>query len=201
MLSNMSVRAERKRQTRAELLRAARTVIAAKGFTATTARDVALEAGVAVGTVFVHFPTMAVLAEELLDETIVPALDSAVRTMPEQAGLVDRLVHVSLVLYQAYDADAELSRQVLAASLFESSPGSTSQRRIADFQVWVVRQVDAAVEAGEIAPISGEEAFAGFFALYFAVLVAGLRGDLDAESRPVLLRSLLGRLLRPTSGS
>jgi AcrR family transcriptional regulator len=200
MLSNMSVRAERKRQTRAELLRAARTVIAAKGFTATTARDVALEAGVAVGTVFVHFPTMAVLAEELLDETIGPALDAAVRTMPEQAGLVDRLVHVSLVLYQAYDADAELSRQVLSGSLFESSPGSTSQRRMADFQEWVAQQVDAAVAAGEIAPINGEEAFAGFFALYFAVLVGGLRGDLDAATRPVLLRSLLGRLLRPTSG-
>jgi hypothetical protein len=50
--------------------------------------------------------------------------------------------------------------------------------------------VEVAVRAGEIAPITGAQAFAGFFALYFGVLVAGLRGELDRDTRPVVLRAL-----------
>lgn len=195
----MIARAERKQQTRAELLRAARAVIGAKGFPAATARDVAAEAGVAVGTVFLHFPTMAGLAETLLDETVGQALDAARRTMPP-SGLIDQLVHVSVTLCEAYDADPELSRQVVAGSLFEAAPDGPSGRRMEQFRAWVGERVDAAVAAGQIAPIGGDEAFLGFFALYFGVVVAGLRGNLDAAARPVLLRSLLNRLLQPTGG-
>jgi AcrR family transcriptional regulator len=190
---------ERKQRTRAELLDAARTVIAAKGFPAATARDVATEAGVAVGTVFLHFPTMAGLAETLLDETVGLALTSAMGSLPPE-GLIDQLVHVSAGLYEAYRADAELSRQVISGSLFEASPDGPSRRRMAQFRAWAGERVDAAVAAGEIAPICGDEAFLGYFALYFGVLVGGLRGELDDAAQPVLLRSLLSRLLRPTGG-
>lgn len=196
MLSGMSSRAERKERTRAEILDAARAVIATKGFPATTARDVAAEAGVAVGTVFVHFPTMGGLAETILDDTVGAALERAHDGLPE-GDLIDWLVHVSMTLYDAYRADPELSRQVLAGSLFEASADGPSRRRMAGFQVWVSEQVIAAVAAGRIPPIDPREAFAGFFALYFGVLVAGLRGDLEPAAQPVVLRSLLTRLLCP----
>jgi AcrR family transcriptional regulator len=198
-ITDVISRAERKQQTRADLLAAARTVVRAKGFPATTARDVAAEAGVAVGTVFVHFPTMAGLAETLLDETVGEALAAALPTSPPQ-GLVDQLVHVSTVLYEAYRADEELSRQVVSASLFEAASDGPSQRRMAEFRAWVAERVDAAIASGEIDPIPGDEVFEAFFALYFGGLVAGLRGDLDAAAQPVVLRSLLGRLLQPKGG-
>lgn len=196
----MGSRAERKQRTRDGLLAAARTVIRANGFAAVTARDVAAEAGVAVGTVFVHFPSMAVLAETLLHDTVGAALDAARRSLPA-GDLVDELVHVSTTLYAAYREDPELSRQVLAGSLFEASADGPSRLSMADFQAWVTQRVDAAVAAGQIPPIEGAEAFAGFFSLYFGVLVAGLRGDLDGVTQEVVLRSLLVRLLRPTAGS
>jgi AcrR family transcriptional regulator len=195
----MTGRTERKRRTRAELLGAARVVIARKGFSAATARDVAAEAGVAVGTVFVHFPTMASLAETLLDETVGAALAKAVSTLPAN-GVIDQLTHVSATLFEAYRVDEELSRQVLAVSLFEAAPQGLSAQRMADFRRWVAERVEAAVRAGEIAPITGEQAFAGFFALYFGVLVAGLRGELDRAAQPVVLRALLRRLLQSTGG-
>lgn len=190
----MGTRADHKQRTRAKILAAARSVIAAKGFPATTARDVAAAAGVAVGTVFVHFPTMAGLAETLLDETVGTALAAAAEEMPA-AGLLDQLLHVSATLYRAYRTDEELSRQVLSGSLFEAAPGGPSAQRLAAFRSWVGARVEAAVGAGEIPPIRAEEAFAGFFALYFGVLVAGLRGDLDAAAQLAVLRSLLTRLL------
>jgi len=203
MLSDMNKRAEGKRRTRAALLEAARSVIREKGFPATTARDVAARAGVAVGTVFVHFPTMGALAETLVDETVERALVRAGvipgegAPPPEEAdtGVVDRLVEVSAALYDAYDADPELSRQVLAGSLFQHTPGGPSAERLAEFRQWVAGRLAAGRAAGEIDDLDPAEAFQGFFSLYFGVLVAGLRGQLDRPTQLRMLRSSLTRLL------
>jgi AcrR family transcriptional regulator len=193
MLSGVSQRDENKRRTRGVLLDAAREVIGRKGFAATTARDVAGQAGVAVGTVFVHFPTMAALAETLLDETIGEALTSAAGSRPGAADIVEQFVHVCVALFDAYETDPALARDVLAASLFHGAPGGPSHVRMAAFRDWVVAEVDAAVATGQIRPTDSEEAFFSFFSLYFGTLVAGLRGDLDRPAQLSLLRSSLRR--------
>ncbi|PKQ32132.1 MAG: hypothetical protein CVT62_03605 [Actinobacteria bacterium HGW-Actinobacteria-2] len=192
----MISRAEQKANTHAEILSAASRVMAREGFAAATARDVAAEAGVAVGTVFLHFPTMAQLAEAILDQTVGAALDAAAKTPPD--GLIDRLVHVAAALFDGYDTDPELSRQVIAGSLFESADGSPSQVRMAQFREWVSAEVVAAVERGEIAPIEPGQAFLSFFAFYFGALVSGLRGELDRPAQLALLRSSLQRMLGAT---
>jgi AcrR family transcriptional regulator len=194
MLSDMTSRTDRKERTHAHLLAAAREVITTKGFAATTARDVAAAAGVAVGTVFVHFPTMARLAEAVLDETVGTVLDE-VGDGSGDPDLVAQLLEVSTALYAAYRAETELSHEVLSASLFEATPGGPSQRRLAAFRDWVAARVQIAVDEGQIAPIDPDTAFAGFFALYFGVLTAGLRGDLDPDGQHQLLESLLRRFL------
>jgi AcrR family transcriptional regulator len=204
MLIDMSIRVERKIQTRAQILAAARQVIRDKGFAATTARDVAAGAGVAVGTVFLHFASMAVLAETLLDETVGAALEPALAAPPAEL-VVDEMVRVASALYAGYAAEPELARQVLAGSLFPAASGQAggsgvSQARLGQFEDWVVAQVERAVSAGEIEPIDGRLAFVGFFALYFGLLVAALRGELGADQHESILRDLLGRLLRPTGG-
>ncbi|MBU4410985.1 MAG: TetR/AcrR family transcriptional regulator, partial [Actinobacteria bacterium] len=76
-------RTEQKARTRTEILAAARRVVAEQGFATTTARDVAAAAGVAIGTVFLHFPTMGQLAETLLDETVGAALVTAAQQRPD----------------------------------------------------------------------------------------------------------------------
>lgn len=189
----MISRAERKQQTREEVLQAAHRVVRRQGFAKTTARDVATEAEVAVGTVFLHFPTMGNLAETLLDQTVASALANAAASRPE--GLIERLVAVSSSLYEAYDLEPELSRQVIAGSLFESAPGSPSDLRMQEFGSWVGQEVSEAIQAGEIDEIDPGEAFLSYFALYFGALVAGLRGQLDRDAQLALLRSSLRRLL------
>lgn len=189
----MISRTEQKSRTRAEILDAARQVVRRSGFAKTTARDVAAEAGVAVGTVFLHFPTMGQLAETLLDDTVGAALAAAQDNPPE--GLIERLVHVSACLIEAYEADPELSREVLAGSLFVNAAGSPSRVRMSQFGKWVSDEVAAAAEQGKIPQIDPGEAFLGFFALYFGVLTSGLRGELDRLAQLALLRSLLSRLL------
>lgn len=192
----MISRVDQKRQTRAQILAAARRAVARQGLAATTARDVAAAAGVAVGTVFLHFPTMALLSETILDDTVAGALAAAAKDRPE--GLIDRLVHVAAALYDAYGTEPELARQVIAGSLFESSSGSPSQARMAEFGEWVGAQVTAAVQRGEIAPIHPRHAFLSYFALYFGGLVAGLRGELDRDGQLAFVRESLRRLFGTT---
>lgn len=189
----MISRVQQKANTRAEILDAAGRVMARQGFANTTARDVAAEAGVAVGTVFLHFPTMALLAEQILDHTVEAALEAAAADLP--AGVIERLVHVANALYDGYDADPELSRQVIAGSLFESADGGPSQVRMAAFREWVGNEIAAGVERDEIAPIEPGQAFMSYFAFYFGALVGGLRGELDRPAQLAVLRASLQQML------
>lgn len=188
------VRQQRKQRTREALLTAARTILKRRGFAKMTARELAREAGVAVGTVFVHFPDLTVLVETLLVEHIDAALERAFGTLPVQGDLVDRLVHVSKELFDSYDIEPELSREYLAASVFRQSTGGPIEENLARFQVWVTEQVAEAVAIGAIPKIDPSLAFISFFSLYFSFLVAGLRGQMDREQQVTLLDAALRRL-------
>jgi len=196
MLIDMAVRAEAKQRTRAALLAAASDLIRENGFGGTTARQIATTAGVAVGTVFVHFPTMHALAETLLDETVGRALDT-VRPDPEGSA-VDQLVAVCATLYDAYDEDPALSREVLAGSLLHRTPDGPADTRMGQFAGWVQQIVADGVLRGELAPVAPDEAFALFFVLYVGLLLAGLRGEIDRPHQLALLRTGLTRLLGAT---
>lgn len=183
-----------KARTREALLAAARKVLRKRGFAKTTTREVAREAGVAAGTVFVHFRDVDALVEALLDEHIAAALEGARRTMPKGGDLVARLVHVSKKLYDSYAAEPELSREYLSASLFRAEAGGPADQRLADFQAWVSTEIMEAVSAGRCPPIDLRLAFGAFFSLYFGVLVAGLRGQLTRKDQLALLDASLRRL-------
>jgi AcrR family transcriptional regulator len=190
------IRQQRKQQTREALLVAARNILRRGGFVKLTARGLAREAGVAVGTVFVHFPDLTVLVETLLDEHISAALDKAFRTLPEQGDLVDELVHVSKELFDSYDIEPDLSREYLAASVFRKSTGGPLEEGFTRFQEWVIERVNAAVLLGAVPEIEPYLAFISFFSLYFSILVAGLRGQMDREQQVTLLDGALRRLFK-----
>jgi AcrR family transcriptional regulator len=189
-------RQQRKEQTRQALLAAARRVIERQGLAKMTTREVAQEAGVAAGTFFVHFPDLNILVETLLDERIAVALEEALHTLPTSDDLVGQLVHVARVLYDSYDAEPDLSRQYLAASLFHPSPQGPAERRIAEFQSWVTQRIAQAVAASALPAIDPVVGFTGYFSLYFGILVAGLRGQLDRSDQVALLDALLRRLFK-----
>lgn len=68
MDGNGGTRSERKRRTRSLLIDAAVDLMAERGITATRTIDVAERAGVAHGTVFVHFPTREDLIAAVVGE-------------------------------------------------------------------------------------------------------------------------------------
>jgi AcrR family transcriptional regulator len=190
MLSDMD-RAEQKLATRATVLEAARTVLAREGLAGTTTRKVAEEAGVAVGTVFVHFPDVAHLVEALLDEHLAKAVAKATRAA--KGDLVTALTQVAKGLFDSYDREPELAKAFLTASLFGGQPGGLQDTRLAAFEQWVGARLAAAIAAGEVPPVDLEVAFAAYFSLYFGALVAGLRGLMTRRQQQHFLERALRR--------
>jgi len=83
-------------RNRANILRAARTLIAAHGERAGM-DDIAREAGVAVGTLYRHFPTKADLVDAIVSELaglIFDALDAAVARVDSGDSAIKELTHL-----------------------------------------------------------------------------------------------------------
>jgi AcrR family transcriptional regulator len=185
-------RQEQKAETRERLLAAARAVLERDGLAGTTTRKVADEAGVAVGTVFLHFERVEHLIEALLDEHLGRAIPRALRAAARKLGLVAQLTHAARALFASYDAEPELARAFLAASLF----GPSDDPRLQQFGVWVQERVAAAVDTGELEPIEAKLAFQVYFSLYFTALVAGLRGALTRAQQVRFMNRALIQFFR-----
>ena len=168
---------------------AAREVLAREGFAGTTSRKVADEAGVAIGTVFVHFGRVEQLVAALLDEHLAAVVPGVLRTAARRTGLVRQLTHAARALFESYDAEPDLARAWLAASLF----GPSRDQRLVDFAAWVGERLSAATAAGEVEPVDAELAFQVYFSLYFSALVAGLRGALTRAQQVRFIERALTR--------
>jgi AcrR family transcriptional regulator len=78
--------ARRRARTRSELLAAATSVLARRGFHHTTIADIAAAADVGVGTFYLHFPTKEALFRAVVEDTVArlkAAVDAARATAPD----------------------------------------------------------------------------------------------------------------------
>jgi AcrR family transcriptional regulator len=189
-----NARQVRQAETRRKLLEAARVVIAEHGLEDATTRRIAEEAGVAHGTVFLHFRDTRTLVDALLDAHLETTLARAYRTLPKRADLVGQLMHMSKCLYASYAAEPDLSKAFLSASLFFDDPSAPSQRHGREFARWAGAAIADAIANGEIEPIDPELAFLSYFSLYFGLLVAGLRGTYTPRRQLELLEASVRRL-------
>jgi AcrR family transcriptional regulator len=86
-----SRRAERAAERRAAIAAAGLDEFIARGFTATRLDDVAKRAGVAKGTIYLHFKDKEALFEELVRTAIVPLLGRLTALPPPQGSVRDAL--------------------------------------------------------------------------------------------------------------
>ncbi len=86
-----SSRAERAAERRAAIVGAALDEFVARGFTATRLDDVAKRAGVAKGTIYLHFKDKETLFEELVRTAIVPLIGQLTALPPPSGSVRDRL--------------------------------------------------------------------------------------------------------------
>src|ERR1700741_1771270 len=95
-----SSRAERAAERRAAIVAAALDEFVARGFTATRLDDVAKRAGVAKGTIYLHFKDKEALFEELVRTAIVPLIARLAPPAQPPGSVRDALEHFAFTFTQ-----------------------------------------------------------------------------------------------------
>jgi AcrR family transcriptional regulator len=191
----MGRRADQREHTRLRLLEAARAAFEERGFDGTHLRDVARAAGVASGTVFVHFADKRDLLHAALFDDLEAAIDGALDSGP--AGLEPWLDHVAGALFGHYAARPRLSRVLLRESLLAEPPWAERfTGQVARVHAAVVARYLAERAESAVAVVSDRtEADAALFGVAFAsfytfALLSWVQG---AHPQP---RELVARLVR-----
>jgi AcrR family transcriptional regulator len=138
-------RVEQRDATRAGILDAARAHFEERGFEGANVRAIAAEAGVAAGTVLLHFTDKRDLLHAALFEDLERTADLAIRSTP-QADLRAQLRHIARCFFDYYAARPALSRTLLEESLLAKPPMG-----------WAVRVAGRASPRSPRAPRRGGE--------------------------------------------
>lgn len=180
-------RTDRREETRSRLLAVAREAFEAHGFDGTHLRDVATAAGVASGTIFVHFADKRDLLHACLFEDLEAAIEGALASGPDP--LEPWLVHVAGAFFDHYGARPTLSRVLLRESLLAVPPWAERfNDQIARVHAAVVARFEAARARGEVAG-DGPLFAVAFVSFYTFALLAWVQG---AHPAP---RELVARLV------
>ncbi|XXT14782.1 TetR/AcrR family transcriptional regulator [Sorangium sp. So ce429] len=171
--------------TRARILETARDHFERHGFEAASVRAIAADAGVAAGTVLLHFEDKrALLHAALFDDLAATAVEAV--SDEEPGTLEERLHRLAAAFFGYYARRPALSKTLLRESLFADPPW---QARFAE-QVGaahgrVVALFDAARARGEVAQGADAALFGvAFFSFYYFALIAWVQG---AHPAPVAL--------------
>ena len=124
-----------KEETRRKLLASARRLFAERGFHATSAADIAADAGVTERTLFRYFPSKAAL---VFDEafSLIPGMFEVVRNRPAEEPPYEAVCQGILEFFKDRDV---LFVQVVAAPGVIELPVSDRQRRLIDFEELLTR--------------------------------------------------------------
>ncbi|WP_026928634.1 TetR/AcrR family transcriptional regulator [Glycomyces tenuis] len=182
--------------TRDAVLTAAVRVFARRGFAASTIRDIALEAGMSIGSVYRHYASKEELHAELLDQgaTGLVALAENLAGAGSPTELVRGFTTRFLDDLTTDDGAAEFVVVLNHGFTTDTPPGTLDRLREAHRSMWsafedLVRRGQAAGEFGDGSP-------AQLTACYFATLGGlttmriALRADLAVPDADVVLRIL-----------
>ena len=137
-------------ETRKGILEAAKAVYGGAQGAEAPVSHVAKLAGVAVGTVFVHFPDKPSLLAAALEEEIVAALAEAWKTLPANVPCHEQLLHLAGAMYRFYAGRPALYRVLLKETLFLR--GEWGRRAVEDvlrFVEGVTALLEASRDRGE----------------------------------------------------
>jgi len=169
----MTRREEQKEQTRQRLLTAARAVFEAKGFEAANLRLIAREAGIAPGTIFVHFHDKLDLLHAALFEDLAAALQAALAE-PTLDSLEAWLAQLTDRMLAYYETRSILSRVLLQQSLLADPPWAERfAAQLGEVHGAVVQRAALARTQGELRADANLPLFAAaYISFYMFALIA-----------------------------
>jgi AcrR family transcriptional regulator len=174
-------RGARKAGTQARILEVARLHFERDGFEAASIRAIAAEAGVASGTVLLHFSDKLGLLHAALHDDLETAIRRCL-SAPNRGPLLERLCAIARPFYAYYAARPVLSKVLLRESLVAEPPWRERfAEQLARVNVRVVALVNEAREKGEIARSTHAELMAAAFSsFYYFALAAWVQARIQA---------------------
>lgn len=180
-------------------MRAARGLFAKKGMEECTIMDIANKAGVSPASVVVHFKSKTALLEEALNGDIENTLSELTSSLPAEAGLLDRLMHLARGFFGLYDGNRVLYRALVRSTVFEPSgetPGLTRQTE--QYVHFLAKMVEEEKAHGGIAPeVDSTVAAISIFSLYMGAVIMLFRmPEMPVEAVAETLASMTGQYLK-----
>jgi AcrR family transcriptional regulator len=172
-------RQAQKEATRARILEVARSHFERDGFADANIRAIAVEAGVAPGTILLHFTDKLGLLHAALHDDLELAIARSLST-PSRGPLLRRLGAVVRPFYAYYAARPRLSRALLKESLLAESPWRERfAAQLMHVNAHVIVLLDEAKAHGEISRATPAALFAAAFsAFYYIALIGWVQGGL-----------------------
>jgi len=171
--------------TRARILEVARLHFERQGFEGASIRGIAEEAGVASGTVLLHFGDKASLLHAALHDHLEAAIGQSLRAS-SRGRLSLRLSAVVQPFYAYYEARPRLSRVLLRESLLAKPPWrerfAEQAQRVTRHVVGLAKQAQA---KGELDADTNAEVFATAFASFYYFALIGWVQEGIASPRPL----------------
>jgi AcrR family transcriptional regulator len=99
-----------KREKRARILRAARQLFERKGFDGATMREIAANADIGHGTLFLYANSKEDLLVAMFREECGRAVDDAIATLPRRGPVVEQLLHILGALLAHHERNVALAR-------------------------------------------------------------------------------------------
>jgi AcrR family transcriptional regulator len=184
-MGDLSVRTQRRAETRQRILLAAREAFGVAGIAGTSTQDIARGAGVSHGSVFVHFGSREALIAAVVEEVVAGAAD-LVRQELKVARSPGGVLHVHLRALAEHEA---VYARIVAERL---SLPSEVQARLIELNSGVASYLLPALSAAGRLPVEPHFAFNAWLALVQYYL---LNRDLFAPGRSVLTERA-GELVR-----
>ena len=194
-------RRERNKGEKLKRIRAAaKRLFSDQGFEGTTTRQIANEADIGTGTLFLYAKTKEELLVLVFQEDMVQLRDDAFASLPGGGTLLEEVFHVYRAMCEFHERDRGLGRVYVKEMGFVSGP---NRQVVDDFMEGIYLQTESRVEAakarGEVGPDVPSLALArNLFAIYFTNLQGALGEGVCLTSSAYLnlLRESLALQLR-----
>lgn len=181
----------RQRSKREKLVRiraAAQRLFARQGFDATTTRQIAEEADIGTGTLFLYAKTKEELLVLVFQDDMVRVRDEAFATLPAKATFLEEIFHVYRAMCEFHERDRALGRVYAKEMAFVREPNRQGLHEFMEgVYALTASRIEAAKSRGEIAAdVPTLTLSRNLFALYFSVLQSGLGDNISLTSRDQL---------------
>lgn len=168
-----------KEATRAKILAVARVHFERDGFDGASVRAIAADAGVAAGTVLLHFTDKRDLLHAALFDDLTRVIDAALAS--KTRGRVEaRLRALARPFFAYYAERPKLSKTLLAEALFAAPPWNERfSAQVTRVHAHIVGLVTDAKARDELpAEVDGPLVGAAFFSFYYFALLGWVQGAL-----------------------